>query len=160
MYLANTMIKISPKDKLDPEGSSNQQKFGIKGYVAEVEIIKSRTSDAGRKLPIVYSQNDGFLNELTNLNILKDLNLLKGSPRSYYIEGFEDVKFTMKKFRGIYNENPEFRKGFEDYMKKVLVDLVPDHGRLDKVVEELNEDSKEYAPDEIEDYSIQEDIDI
>src|SRR5699024_8317734 len=131
LYMANSMIKINPKDKLDPEGSSNQQKFGIKGYVSEIEIIKSRTSEAGRKVPIIYSQKDGFLNSLTNLNILKELNLLKGSPRSYYIEGKEDVKFTMKKFKSIYEENTEFAEFFDNYMKDVLRELIPDQGKLD-----------------------------
>ena len=129
--MANSMIKINPKDKLDPEGSSNQQKFGIKGYVSEIEIIKSRTSEAGRKVPIIYSQKDGFLNSLTNVNILKELNLLKGSPRSYYIEGKEDVKFTMKKFKSIYEENTEFAEFFDNYMKDVLRELIPDQGKLD-----------------------------
>lgn len=131
LYMANAMIRIDPKDKLDPEGNSNQQRLGIKGFMADVTIIKSRTSEAGRIVEIVYSQNDGFLDAFSTVLFLRQKDLLMGSPRAYYLEGLENVKFTMKKFQEIYNENEEFRNYFHEYSRKHLKEIIPNYGKYD-----------------------------
>src|SRR5699024_7954381 len=66
-YLSNSILRLTGRQKLDPTAKSNtQSRFGIKGFVNEVEIIKSRTAPAGVKFEIVYDQVNGFLNSVTD----------------------------------------------------------------------------------------------
>lgn len=110
-YLANMLLKITARGKLDPNASSSSgSKYGIKGYISEFELIKSRTAPAGTKFEVIYSQAEGFLNDLTDLKNLSEAGYVSGSPRAYFFEELPDVKFTNKNFREVYKGSPELRE--------------------------------------------------
>lgn len=118
-YMANNMFKITAGSALDGEGNSNQAKYGVKGYISNIDIIKSRSNSSGVSFKAVMIQKSGFSNELTNLLYLQENKMLKGSPRAYFIEGMEDVKFTLKTFLSKIEENKEFAKYFDKYMRTI-----------------------------------------
>ena len=133
VFLANNIIKIVTSTKLE-----ESEKFGIKGFMTVVEFLKSRSNEAGRKFQMVFSQSDGFDNLLSNLNLINENKLLKGSPRAYYIDGAEDIKFTWKTFKDKYYENEKLRKAFDKLVKELLIDCIPKSGDF-----ELNDDDEE-----------------
>lgn len=118
-YMANNMFKINPGAALDPDGNDNQKKYGIKGFVSSVEIIKSRSNASGTKFDVILDQRKGFNNELSNLLYLQNQKLLKGNGRAYYIETYPDTKFTLKTFQEKYDNDAEFRKEFDKYISEI-----------------------------------------
>lgn len=120
IYMANSLLKLTPSTKLD-----DSEGLGVKGFMIKAEFIKSRSNEAGRPFEMVFSQTNGYSNILTNYNILKSAGYLKGSPRAYYLETCPDVKFTQKKFLEKYNEHPELREEVARLVKDVLVNYVP-----------------------------------
>jgi RecA/RadA recombinase len=115
VYLANTLLKLQASSKLELD-----KDFGIKGFKAIGELIKSRSNEAGNKFTLVYSQQEGYHNVLTNLQMLKDLGLFKGNGRAYYFEVAPDEKFTQKNFVEKYNENPKLKTAFDGLVKEEL----------------------------------------
>lgn len=149
VYLATNVIKITTSTKLNED-----EKYGIQGFMTILEYIKSRSNEAGRKFEMVFSQSDGFDNLLTNLNILNERKLLKGSPRAYYIEGAEGVKFTWKTFKEKYYENEVLRKVFDKTVKEVMMDFIPkpsDRPEEDYPIEEEVEENTTPVVDEFDD---------
>lgn len=133
MYLSDTLIKVEAGKKLIPE-----KDFGIKGFHVKLTLCKSRSNAAG--IPIdhfVYEQKSGFCNVLTNFNFLKDKGCLKGSPRAYYWEGYEDVKFTAKTYREKYWAN----EGLQEHVDTLLGEHLPSlMGQLDVATVESEEE--------------------
>lgn len=115
VYLANTLLKLQASSKL--EGDKD---FGIKGFKAVGELIKSRSNEAGNKFELVYSQSEGYHNLLTNFNMLKSLNLLKGNGRAYYFEVAPDSKFTQKNFVEKYKTDKVLKEAFDALVKSEL----------------------------------------
>jgi len=115
IYLANTLLKLQASSKLEEE-----KDFGIKGFKVIGELIKSRSNEAGNKFEIVYHQQQGHHNDLTNFNLLKGLGLLKGNGRAYYFENAPNSKFTQKNFLEKLSENSELRSAFNQLVEENL----------------------------------------
>ncbi|ALN97833.1 hypothetical protein Bp8pS_154 [Bacillus phage vB_BpuM-BpSp] len=113
IYLANTLIKLVASSKLEKD-----KDFGIKGFKVNIEILKSRSNEAGSKVETIYSQEKGYQNTLTSFNLLKPY--LKGNGRAYYYEELPDVKFTQKNFEEKYNSIPELKEVFDKKVDEVL----------------------------------------
>lgn len=140
-FMSNVLIKVSAKDKLDPDAkSSSATKYGIKGFIAELELIKSRTAASGQKIRVVYSQQDGFLDNMTNLINLDDLGYIKGTPTGKFIESMPDVKFSNKTFRQVYDTNPEFSKAFDKLASDVYVEAIPRSAKMTEAVKTKTND--------------------
>ena len=104
-YLASTLVRCDVGAKLKPE-----ETFGIKGFKAEFQIIKSRTNVAGRTVPMIFNQETGFDNELSLFELLKMNNKIKGSGSYLYLGERDDIKFSMKTFKQTLREYPELRQ--------------------------------------------------
>ena len=120
IYLANTLLKIVTSSKL-----TEDKEYGIKGFKCVGEMIKCRSNESGRTFDLVFSQSEGFDNILTNLSILKDAGYLKGSPRAYYFEGAEDVKFTLRQYKEKYYESEKLRKVVAELVRECYLDFIP-----------------------------------
>jgi RecA/RadA recombinase len=92
-YLADYYLKLNPKDKLTPD-----KEWGIKGFIVEVTVIKSRGFPAGTTFELVLDQAKGFDNDLSNLNALLKAGVIKGTGRGFFFEGAPDEKFSRKNF--------------------------------------------------------------
>lgn len=106
-YLTNLFLKIEAKEKLEPK-----DKYGIKGFMSNITVIKSRNSEGGRSFPFVFNQVEGFDSELSMFEFLKANGLVKGAGVGMYLEGMETVKFRMGNLKEKLATNPEFKEYF------------------------------------------------
>ena len=135
VYLSNNLIRCTTSTKLDEDST-----YGIKGFMVKGEFIKSRANEAGRQFEMVFEQSTGFDNVLTNLANFKDLGLLKGSPRAYYLEGCPDIKFTLKTFKTKYEENEELRDEVQRLVEENYIKFIPHYEKFIK--NKLKEEEK------------------
>ena len=127
-FLANFLVKFTSRDKFDPAAkSSSGTKYNIKGFLSEVTIIKSRTSESGRTFNLAFSQVEGFLDDISSMMFLEEHKLLDGSNRGYFIPTYPDVKFTAKTLHSVYTDpaNEEFRVAFDEYASKYYKNIIP-----------------------------------
>lgn len=125
IYLSNNIIRCTTSTKLDKDSA-----YGIKGFMVKGEFVKSRSNEAGNTFEMVFSQSEGFDNILSNLCNFKDLNLLKGSPRAYYLEGCPDIKFTLKTFKEKYLESKELRDEVDKLVRDNYIKFIPNSKKL------------------------------
>lgn len=111
IFLSDSLLKLDTGSKLDEE-----KDFGIKGFTVTAQYIKSRSSASGRKMTLVFNQETGFDNLLTNVQFLKEKGLLLGSGHGYYIETMQDKKFKLKTVSDIYHNDEDFKNRFDSYM--------------------------------------------
>lgn len=144
IFLANNIIRCTTSTKLEEDST-----YGIKGFMVKGEFVKSRANEAGRPFLMVFNQANGFDNVLSNLVNFKELGLLKGSPRAYYLEGCPNIKFTLKTFKQKYLENKELQEEVKKLVKENYIKFIPNSEfYLDK---EFTETAKEIKNEELED---------
>lgn len=119
VFLADSLIKLDPGSKLEED-----KDFGIKGFTVIAQFIKSRSNSSGRKFTLVFDQEKGFDNLLTNVQYLKEAKLLLGSGHGYYIETAPDKKFKMKNVRDLYASDEEFRTAFDAYIESIYTEFL------------------------------------
>jgi RecA/RadA recombinase len=139
-YLTDTLIKITTASKLD-----ETKTYQIKGFEAKIELIKSRTSAAGRSVTMIYNQMEGFDDELSMLNFVKSNNMLKGSPVALYLEGYEDAKFRMSNFKEKLQEDPKLKEHFYAVAEGLLKESIQSSSKLLTSDATIEEDSAEVA---------------
>lgn len=120
IYLSNYLFKLVTSKKLTPD-----KEFGVKGFEVNLELIKSRSAAAGLSVTLLFDQDRGFNNVLSNFLFLKDQKLLKGGGKGYYFDFAPDVKFSQRTFQQKYEENPEFAAAFDEAVKEELYKIVP-----------------------------------
>lgn len=109
LYLSNLILKVEAKDKLEPK-----DKYGIKGFISNITVVKSRNAAAGNSVSFVFNQNEGFDRDLSMFEYLKANQLIKGAGVGMYLDGYEQYKFRMSNLKEKLNTIPEFRQAFED----------------------------------------------
>ena len=128
IYLSNLLIRFDDGTKLkEVEG------LGVAGNVVELSLLKSRTSNVGKSVPLIFDHKRGFDPELSLFQLLKDMNLVKGAGAYLYFGERSDFKFSQKQFKDKLVESEEFRKIFMETSLQALQELIFDPG------EELDE---------------------
>lgn len=127
IYLANTLIRITTAKKLEED-----ELFKIKGFMCQCSLVKSRTAAAGSSINLIYDQVNGFQNDLSNLQFLKDNKKVLGAGIGMYLEGYPDVKFSFSNFREKYNSIPEFKAYFDNLSKETLKGLIREASSVKK----------------------------
>lgn len=159
IYLCNNLIRLVTGSKLDKDST-----YGVKGFIVNGEFVKSRTSEAGIPFTMVFVQSRGFDNVLTNLANFKEMGILKGSPRAYYLEECPDIKFTLKTFEEKYYESEELRNAVQEIIEREYQSLLPEIPEfIKKNQEEYEEDEEtddEYEEDENSDDEDDEEIEL
>ena len=111
IFLSDTLLKLETGSKLEED-----KDYGIKGFTVNAHYVKSRSNAAGRKMTLVFDQENGFDNLLTNVHYLRENKLLLGSGHGYFIETMPDKKFKLKNVKEMYETDEEFRQGFDEYI--------------------------------------------
>lgn len=114
VFTANNMIKLEASTKL-----AEKDLYGINGFIVTITLVKSRSNRANQSFNLVFEQERGFHNHLSNLEYLKANKILKGAGQGYYIEELPDTKFTLKTFSKKFKTDKEFRITFKKKMKKI-----------------------------------------
>lgn len=150
LYLSNNIIRCTTSTKLEEDSA-----YGIKGFVVKGEFVKSRSAEAGRSFEMIFEQSTGFDNILTNLANFKELGLLKGSPRAYYLEGCPDIKFTLKTFREKFLENKKLQKEVERLVAENYIKFIPNSANyIDKDKPDEEDPEIEEVNDTVDDEEI------
>lgn len=108
-YLSNNVFRIE-----DSRKTKEMEALGVTGVSADICILKSRTSIAKRDpvCTLIFEQQLGFNAMLSLLISLKNYDMIGGAGAFLYLKGFEDIKFSQKKFLGLLKENPNFYNAF------------------------------------------------
>ena len=69
---------------------------------------------------MIFNQREGFDNELSLLEYIKNCGAVKGNGKAYRLEGLEDVTFRASNFKEVLAENETFREYFYTLGRKLL----------------------------------------
>lgn len=83
---------------------------GIDGFGVRLEIIKSRVSQAGQFLNLVYDKNAGIDSLRSSIFYAKDLGLTGGNRNAFYFTSHKDQKFSLKDVHNAFKERRELYK--------------------------------------------------
>jgi RecA/RadA recombinase len=150
IYLTSTLVKITTGSKLEEDKS-----YGIKGFEAKIELIKSRTAPAGSTTTMIYNQREGFDNELSLLEYIKNNDMILGNGKAYRLAGLENVTFRSSNFKEVLASNEEFRNHFYSLGRSLLekslrasTKVVVPEATTEDMIETLVEESETYSDDE------------
>ena len=150
IYLTSTLVKITTGSKLEEDKG-----YGIKGFEAKIELIKSRTAPAGSTTTMIYNQREGFDNELSLLEYIKNNDMVLGNGKAYRLAGLENVTFRSSNFKEVLASNEEFRNHFYALGRSLLekslrasTKVVVPEATSEDVIETLVEESETYSDDE------------
>jgi ABC-type dipeptide/oligopeptide/nickel transport system ATPase subunit len=114
IYLADNIIKLDPGSKLKEEDT-----FGFDGFLNKATLIKSRSNKAGKSFELVFDQERGFNNDLSNYMYLKGQGKIKGASRSFYLESAPNIKFAQKDFLTKLKKEKELRVNYKKTVKEI-----------------------------------------
>lgn len=112
MYYANNVFKFITAGKF------KEEEDGFDGFKVKCEFLKSRTNKAGKSTHLIYNQAVGFDPVLTQFEVARDHEILQGRAPYNFFKGFEDVKFSHKRFRELFFER-------EDIQHALMASTVP-----------------------------------
>ena len=137
-YLTNLFLKIEAKEKLEPD-----DKFHVKGFMANINIIKSRNTEGGKSFPFVFNQVEGFDPELSMFQFLKNNGVIQGSGVGMYLPGLEDHKFRMSNIKTKLATDPEFKSQFYLLTEEALKQSVSVSSKAAATAEKMREADEE-----------------
>jgi len=115
-YYADYAPRLEQKAKLTPD-----KEFGIKGFLQECIICKSRNNASGITITMVFDQFHGVDNLLTNFLILQNNNGIGGSGHGYFLKAYPDAgTFKKKTLHEIYDNDQEFSDAFDAAVAEIL----------------------------------------
>lgn len=105
-FLAHVLIKFvavgSEKYNLEDDG--------FDGFGVRLEIIKSRTNQAGQTVPLIYDKVRGIDSLRSSVNYAKELGMLGGNRNGYYFGDNKENKFTLKNMHQDFKDNRDLYK--------------------------------------------------
>ena len=146
-FMTNLWLNVEAGDKLE-----EKDKYGIKGFIAKITIVKSRNAEAGRSFNLVFNQREGFDEELSEFEFLKANQLIKGAGVGMYLDGLETVKFRMSNIKEKLATVPEFKAKWDEVVKDALESSV-------SVSSKIVLSSEEQAPEVLLEEPMTEDVD-
>lgn len=115
IYLANNIIRLDDVTKL-----KSAEGLGISGSMVEFTLVKSRSNKAGLTCTLVFDQDNGFDEELSLFQLLKDNGKIGGAGAFFYVDGHPEYKFSQKTIKEKLASNSEFRAIFVQTALEVL----------------------------------------
>lgn len=102
-FLANYLFRFNAigSEKFTKESE------GFDGFGTRIDIIKSRTNQAGQSIHAIYDKVRGFDSLRTSVQYAKDLGMLNGNKNGYYIKDDKEHKFTLKNMNADFRDNKE-----------------------------------------------------
>lgn len=121
VYLSNLLLRFDDNSKLQSSDT-----FGIHGIMVDVTLLKSRTSAAGRSVPLVFDYDNGFDPELSLFVLVKEMGYVKGAGAYLYFGEDKDkaVKFSQKQFKEKLATNPDLQQAFSEVCMAALQELI------------------------------------
>jgi hypothetical protein len=88
----------------------NMEDDGVDGFGVRLEIIKSRTNQAGQVVPLIYDKVRGIDSLRSSVNYAKEIGVLGGNRNGYYLTDNKDHKFTLKNMHQDFKNDRELYK--------------------------------------------------
>ena len=120
LYIANNMFRLDDRAALkETEG------FGIAGQVVDISLVKSRTNQNKRAVPLIFNKSEGgFDSLLSMLHLLNSEGRVGGAGSRCYFINNPDVKFSKKEFKKELEESTELQQSFVIECREVLDKLL------------------------------------
>lgn len=123
IYTANNLVRIDDSTKLkDSEG------LGINGKIVDFTLVKTRTNNPGRSVPMVFTYDSGYDDILSLFVFLKSVGAIQSKGAYMNFVG-SDIKFTQKGFKEkLYTDSEfavEFNRVAYEELSKMLVKRIP-----------------------------------
>lgn len=117
VYLSHYMLKHVA---MGGTGKLTLEDDGIDGFMIRIEIIKSRSNQAGQAVTIVYDKVKGVSPIRTCIQFAKDNGLIGGNKASMYFINNKDSKFKLRNVEECFNENKELYKIMYEHIVPLL----------------------------------------
>lgn len=98
----------------------NMEDDGFDGFMIRMEIIKSRSNQAGQSIDIIYDHVKGVSPIRTCIKFAKDMGLTGGNKNATYFIDNKDMKFPMRDVEQFFKEHKEMYKIMYDHIRPVL----------------------------------------
>ena len=130
-YISNNLLYVKPKSTLKAT-----ETFGIDGRVIEIKMLKSRTNvTIYRSVPLLFNMTEGKFDDiLSTFYLLKTEGYVGGAGKSLYLEGYNDIKFSMKEFKQKLFESQELQEAFTKVSYDVLSKYLADNYNKDNII--------------------------
>lgn len=109
-----------------------------------ITIVKSRSNRAGQTLDVVYDQNKGYNNLMSNYIFLKSQKLTGGAGRSFYLTEAPDVKFAQKDFAKKLRESKELQEAYKRSLTSSLTQFIYAPEEDEELLEQNTQENEEY----------------
>jgi RecA/RadA recombinase len=119
VYYADFVPRIEQKEKLTPD-----KEFGIKGFLQECIICKSRSNASGVVITMVFDQYTGVDNLLTNFLVLMNNGRIAGSGHGYSLKSYENAKFKRNNIKELYSSDRKFAKAWDAEVHDTLSEMI------------------------------------
>lgn len=149
IFLAATILRLDVIKNVSSEGSTSVNLGeGITGHIAIASWIKSKSNSKMNKCQIVYTNEAGYDQMLSNLWFAKEAGDIPKAGNSLYIPGFEKYKFNMKNYREVFGEHPEMFSWLYDQLRDRCAKMLDNPDRamsadrrlLEKIRDDIHED--------------------
>lgn len=123
VYYANNILRLISSDKYYLAKGDD-----LDGFLAQVQLVKSRTAPSGRVCELIYEKSVGFNKLRTMLHLAKTYDLLGGRNPKRYLVTHPDFKFDTRDVSTIMK--------YPDVMKALTEGII---GHLDNSLDILKE---------------------
>lgn len=113
--LANNIYRMDIASKLKID-----ELYHVEGSIVKFSLVKSRSSGIKRPINMVYDFINGFDPWLSMLDYLRDNKMLYGAGAAISFDAERQFKFSLATFKDKINNDPVFRKAFQEHMLPVL----------------------------------------
>ena len=122
LYIANNMFRLDDAGQLkETEG------YGINGQVVNLQIIKSRTNQNRRVVPLIFDKSHGAFDPVLSMyHYLKQEGMISGAGARMYFDDNPDIKWSQKEFKKCLDENVELQQIFIKKCTEALDPLLSD----------------------------------
>ena len=120
LYIANNMFRLDDRAALkESEG------YGIAGQVVDISLVKSRTNQNKRSVPLIFNKTEGGFDPiLSMLHLLNSEGKVGGAGARCYFLDEPDIKFSKKNFKAELEESPDLQRAFTIQCRDVLDKLL------------------------------------
>lgn len=98
----------------------NYEDDGFDGFAIRIEIIKSRSNQAGQTVDVIYDKVRGVSPVRTCIRFAKEAGLIGGNKNAMYFVNAKDKKFPLRTVEEFFRENKEMYTIMYDHIIPVL----------------------------------------
>jgi len=120
LYIANNMFRLDDRAAL-----KENEGYGIAGQVVDISLVKSRTNQNKRSVPLIFNKSEGGFDPiLSMLHLLNSEGKVGGAGARCYFIDEPDIKFSKKNFKSELEESPDLQRAFTIQCRDVLDNLL------------------------------------